>query len=465
MTRTLAVLAAGAGVFSMLQSLLGPVLPTIQQELGTSQNTATWVFTAYLLSASVFTPIVGRVGDMIGKTRTLVVVLITVAAGLLLAAVAPNIGVLIVARVVQGVGGAVFPLAFGIIRDEFPPGRMGSTIGVLSAVIAAGGGLGMVLAGPIVTGLGMRWLFWLPLVVVLVAALAAFRWVPESPVRTPGRINWLATVLLSTWLVTLLLAVSRGPAWGWGSFGVVGLFAVAVVALVTWVVVEFRSANPLIDMRMMRLPAVWTTNTVALLFGAAMFAVWAFIPQLVQTPVRAGYGFGASVTQAGLLMVPMLGAMFVSGILSGRMEPFFGYRAQLATGAALSAIASAALAFAHDLPWEVATGTGLFGLGIGLAFASMTNLIVRAVPATQTSVASGMNANIRTIGGSIGAGVMSSLVTAQVGLGGLPLESGYTMGFAMFAVISLAAVGAALLIPRTRRPGPQAAALAAVTPR
>lgn len=153
------VLAIGAGVFSLLQSLIAPVLPTIQQELHTSQNTATWVLTAYLLSASIFTPVLGRVGDMVGKRRTLVAVMTALAAGLLLAALTPTIEILILARAVQGAGGAVFPLAYGIIRDEFPRERVAGAISTLSAIIAAGGGLGVILAGPIVDTLGMRWLF------------------------------------------------------------------------------------------------------------------------------------------------------------------------------------------------------------------------------------------------------------------------------------------------------------------
>ncbi|WP_309244374.1 MFS transporter [Micromonospora parastrephiae] len=133
---TFTVLAAGAGFFAMLQSLITPVLPTIQQDLHTSQNTVTWVLTAYLLSASIFTPILGRVGDMVGKERMLVVSLAALALGCLLAAIAPNIGVLIVARVVQGIGGAVFPLSFGIIRDEFPAARVSGAVAAISAIVA-----------------------------------------------------------------------------------------------------------------------------------------------------------------------------------------------------------------------------------------------------------------------------------------------------------------------------------------
>ncbi|NNN30285.1 MFS transporter [Streptomyces sp. S3(2020)] len=447
---TFAVLATGAGVFAMLQSLIAPALPTVQHALHTSQSTATWVMTAYLLSASVFTPILGRVGDLIGKKRTLVAVLLVVLAGCLLAALAPNIGMLIVARVVQGVGGALFPLSFGIIRDEFAPSEVPGSISNLSAVIAAGGGVGIVAAGPIVSALDYRWLFWIPVAVVAITTLIALRYVPESPNRAEGKVSWLGAVLLSAWLVALLLPLSQAGKWGWGSARVIGLFAVAVALFVLWLLAEARSRSPLIDLRVMRLPAVWTTNTVALLFGAGMYALWSFLPAFVQTPSSAGYGFGASVTTSGLLMLPMLLAMFCSGILSGRLEPVLGAKSLLATGAALGALALGFLALWHAAQWQIAVVAGVFGLGIGLAFASMANLIVASVPPEQTGAATGMNANIRTIGGSIGAAITSVLVTGRLQPSGLPYGSGYTHGFTLLAVLCLAAALAALLVPVRR---------------
>ncbi|MBV2354876.1 MFS transporter [Streptomyces sp. J2-1] len=451
---TFAVLATGAGVFSMLQSLIAPALPTVQHALHTSQSTATWVMTAYLLSASVFTPILGRVGDLVGKKRTLVAVLLAVLAGCLVAALAPTIGVLIVARVVQGVGGALFPLSFGIIRDEFAASEVSGSISNLSAVIAAGGGVGMVAAGPIVSALDYHWLFWIPVAVVTMTVLIALRYVPESPKRAQGKVSWLGAGLLSAWLVALLLPLSQAGQWGWGSARVLGLFGAAVVLFVLWLVGEARSEHPLIDLRVMRLPSVWTTNAAALLFGAGMYAIWSFLPGYVQTPTSAGYGFGSSVTASGLLMLPMLLAMFLSGVLSGRLEPRFGAKALLTTGAALGALACAILTLWHDEQWQIGVVAGVFGLGIGLAFASMANLIVGSVTPEQTGAATGMNANIRTIGGSIGAALTSVLVTGRLQPSGLPHESGYTHGWALLTLLCLGAAGAALLVPVRRTTGP-----------
>jgi MFS family permease len=188
---TFAVLSLGVAAFALLQSLVIPVLTTVQHELHTTQATVTWVLTAYLLSASIMTPILGRVGDMTGKKRVFVATLIALAVGSLLAAVAPSIGVMIVARVIQGCGGGMLPVAFGIIRDEFPAGKVTGAVGVLASLTAVGAGLGIVLAGPIVDALDYHWLFWLPMILTIIAAVSAVLFVPESPVRTPARISWL----------------------------------------------------------------------------------------------------------------------------------------------------------------------------------------------------------------------------------------------------------------------------------
>src|SRR3954447_12291951 len=341
---TFVVLAAAAAAFSLMQSLVTPVLPTIQRDLHTSAGTVTWVLTAWLLAASVATPLMGRISDMIGKDRTLLIALAAIAVGCLVAALAPDVGVLIVARVLQGLGGAIFPVSFGIIRDEFPAHRVTSAVGIMAAVIATGSGLGIVLAGPIVGVLNWRWLFWIPMIVVTVVGVLAKFVVPASPVRSPGRVNWIAAVLLSGWLVALLLPLSKATTWGWGSARTLGLLGLAVVLLVAWFVAEVRSANPLIDMRMMRLPAVWTTNLVSLLFGAAMFGIFAFLPQLMQVPTASGYGFGASVTEAGLLMLPMMVMMAVFGSASGPLTRWISSKIQLVAGSALASLSAFSLA-------------------------------------------------------------------------------------------------------------------------
>ena len=298
---TLAVLMVAIASFTLLQSLIIPVLGLLETEFNTDQTTVTWALTAYLLSASICTPLLGRLGDIVGKKRILVLTLSALSLGSLVAALSDSVEWLILARVVQGAGGGVLPLSFGIIRDEFPRDKVNSGLSILASLAAAGFGIGIVAAGPIVELLSHHWLFWLPMIATGLAALAALTWVPESPVRAAGRIPVLPALLLSAWLVSLLLGLSQGNTWGWGSPPVVGLFAAAAVLAAGWVYVETRVPVPLIDMHMMRSRGIWTANVIAAFVGFGTFAVYGFLPQLLQTPpqpatasVRASPNPGAS---------------------------------------------------------------------------------------------------------------------------------------------------------------------------
>lgn len=465
---TFAVLALSAGSFATLQSLVVPVLPVIQTDLGTTTAGVTWTMTAWLISAAVATPLLGRVGDMVGKRRILVLALLAVALGSVVAAVAPSIGVLIGARIIQGLGGAMFPLAFGIIRDEFPAHRLPSAIGAIASIIAIGSGLGTVLAGPLADVLSWRGLFLVPAVFTVAGAVLALLFIPESPTRAVGGVNPWSAVLLSGWLVALLLPLSTGAQWGWGSPAVVGLFILSAVMLAGWILVELRSRTPLVDMRLMREPGVWSMNAAAVFVGASMFAVFAFFPRFVQTPVSTGYGLGASVAESGMLMLPMLVTMAVTGFLSGPLARWVGFRIQIVAAAALMALSAISLGMLHDSLVEVAAASGVFGIGLGLVYAAITSVVVQSVPATQTGVASGMNANLRTVGSAIGAALMTALVTGATASDGLPAESGYSEGFVVAGLLSAGALVVtvvAMVLMRAPRPAPAPAAELAPEPR
>ena len=201
-------------------------------------------------------------------------------------------------------------------------------------------------------------------------------------------------------------------------------------------------------MKMMRIPTVWTVNLVAFLFGMGMYSMFAFLPQFLQTPDDVtGYGFGASVTQSGLMLLPQTVATFVAGLCSGRLAARYGSKAVLAVGATLTSLGTVGLVLAHDHVWQVLVESTVLGLAFGLAFAAMSNLIVEAVPQSQTGVASGMNANIRTVGGALGGAVVASVVTANTRPDGFALESGYTNGFTVLVVTSALAALVAFAVP------------------
>jgi EmrB/QacA subfamily drug resistance transporter len=444
-------LSLGGLAFAVLQSLVAPALQTIGHTLKADTSDVSWIITAYLLSASVLTPILGRLGDMLGKRRVLIGVLIALAAGTLLAAVAPTLGVLIVARALQGAAGAILPLSIGIVRDELPRERVSVIVGLLSAIFGIGAGVGIVAAGPIVEHLSWHWLFWLPLVLVVIALLGAIFGMKESPVRTPGRLDVLGAGILSVGLVALLLAISKGEAWGWGAGKTIGLLALGVVALVAFVFVELRVKEPLVDMRLMRHRGVWATDTVSLLFGFAMFGTFLLVPTLLQLPAVTGYGFGKSVSQAGLYLLPTVLTMVVFGPLAGMLSRRYGPKLPMFLGAIAVVAAFALPTFAHAHLWEVVLSGILTGAGIGLAFASMANAIIESVPATQTGEATSVNTIARTIGSSIGTAVVAAVITSHTTAQGLPTDKAFTYGFAACALVAVLAVAAALALPSARR--------------
>jgi EmrB/QacA subfamily drug resistance transporter len=445
---TLAVLAVAAMSFALLQTMVAPALPDMQQALNVSTSSITWVLTIYLLTASIATPIFGRLGDIYGKEHMMLVVLVVFGLGCLMSALSHSFPLLVAGRAVQGAGGAVFPLAFGIIRDEFPAERVATGIGLISATFGIGGGAGLVLSGLIVDHLSYEWIFWLGLAAAAVAATATWLFVPESPIKTPARIDWIGAVFLSAGLSCLLLAISEGASWGWHSGRIVGLFAAAVAILALWIVLELRISEPLVDMNLMRLRGVWTTNLCGFLIGFSMFGSFILIPRFVQTPAMAGYGFSASVTAAGVFLLPTAVIMLVAGPAAGALGTRHGFRFPLLIGCLVASAAFVSLAAAHTHKWHIyVAGTGL-GLGIGFAFASMANLIVDAVPPSHTGVATGMNTIMRTIGGAMGGQIAASIVAGHIEVSGLPAESGYTAAFVLSAAMAFVAFLAGLAVPR-----------------
>jgi EmrB/QacA subfamily drug resistance transporter len=455
---TLTILIFAGISIALQQTMVVPALPALEREFDTTTAWATWLLTGFLLSASVATPLLGRLGDQYGKERLLLISLLVFFTGSVAAIFSPNIAVLIACRVLQGAGAAVFPLSFAIINDEFPPEKVGVAVGSVSAVFAVGGGLGLVLSGVIMDSLTWHWLFIVGAVAVGIAALLVHLFVPESPIKSPSRVDVAGASLLSIGLLALLLALTEGESWGWGSGRVGALFLVAAVALLSWGYVETRVPDPMVDMRMLARRPVFFANLTGLIAGFAMFGSFVLVPNFVQIPERlAGYGFGASATTTGLYLLPAAVAGFLMGPLAGVLGRRWGSKWPLSIGMALAAVALALLAEWHDEPWQVVTAMIVLGLGIPMTFAAMANIVVTAVRPTETGVASGMNTVMRTIGGVIGGQAGAAILTAKtIEEVGIPEESAFTDAF--WISVAAAVVGAAVALLITPRHGRAAAA-------
>ena len=460
---TLGILSLAGVAFALQQTMVIPALPTLQRELDTTTTWVTWVLTVFLLVASVATPILGKLGDQYGKKRLLVICLAIFLLGSIVAACAWNIWILIASRAIQGASGALFPLSFGIIRDEFPPEKVGVGIGLVSAVFGIGGGFGIVLSGLIVDNTSWRWIFIVGAIGIAASLVLVRRYVPESPIKTPSGVDFVGATLMSAGLVALLLALTEGEDWGWTSGRTLLLFAASAVFLVAWGWAELRVAEPMVDMRMLAQRQVLFTNITALVTGFAMFGSFVLVPNFVEMPHDLSrpvqrlvdYGFDATTTQAGLYLLPSSITLLFAGPLAGLLGRRWGSKWPLAIGLVLVAASAASLALLHDEPWQLLLAMAIIGVGIGFAFASMATLITEAVRPTETGVATGMNTVMRTVGGVVGGQVGAALLTAHTirGTGGVPSVVGFEIAFAISAVAALIGAAVAVFVtpPRLRR--------------
>jgi MFS family permease len=435
----------GVMAYSLSMAVVTPALPQIQDGLDTTPAGAAWALTAMTLSAAVATPVAGRLGDLYGPRRVLLTVLAIATAGTVLAALAGTVPVMLAGRVLSGIGGGVFPLAYTIIRDVVPPARTASAVGLMSSMLGLGGAVSWCLAGPIIDFLGWRWLLWVPFAGLVPGTVLAWWIVPRSTPRAAAKVDWWGAVLFAGWLVAALTALTEGMDWGWTSPGVLGLLALSLLTAVAWLWVENRVRAPLIDLRLMRVRGVWTANAASLLSGYALMAGGLLFPLLVQLPDDTGYGFGGTATQAALLQLPASVGMTVAGMTAGLLDRRVGSRTVLFGGALMTALGYAFVALQHAAMWQLYVGGLARGIGLGFAYAAVANLVVAAVPAGETGVATGINTLIRTVGASLGTQISAVVIVV------VPGEGGYGAGFGVSAAAMAAVLPLALLAPRRRR--------------
>jgi MFS family permease len=439
-------------VVAIISSLGAPLLPTISLHMHVPLSTAQWSLTATLLVGAVSAPIMGRMGDGPYRRQAMVAGLAAVTLGGGVAALASTLPVLVVGRGLQGVGLGLVPLTMAAARDHLPAPRVGPVIGLLSVCVAAGVGVGYPVSGLIADRLGLSAAFWFGAAVSAVALGAVVAVVPPSSSPDQGPLDIPGVLLLSAGLITLLLAVADGNSWGWTSPAVLGLLASAVVALGAWVVQQLHAHAPLVELRLLRHPAVLTGDGCAVVLGVAMYMYMSGVTEYVQAPSSMGYGFSASVVVAGLCLVPLSIASFAASRGLPWFHDHIAARALLPVGSLVVAVAGLFFALFHTSLWEAFAMMALLGVGIGLTSAAIPGLIVRAVPESETGSAMGFYQVVRYIGFSLGSALTASILAGHTPKGqNLPTESGYTMVLWIAVAICVAAAILAWSLP-TRGP-------------
>ena len=455
-----AVLALSGTVVALMQTLVVPLLPDFPRILGITADDASWLVTATLLASAVATPIVSRSADMYGKRKMMVVCLAIMVAGSVIAAVGGSFLWLVIGRTLQGFASALIPVGISIMRDELPKEKMGSAVALMSATLGIGSALGLPLAGVLYESLGWASIFWVSAAAGALLLVAVALVVPESKVRTPGRFDYAGALVLSAALAALLLAISKGGAWGWSSEPVLLLFLTAAILLAAWVPYELKVSQPMVDLRTSGRRPVLMTNVASLLIGFAMFANMLLTTQQLQLPTTTGYGFGLNVITAGLCMVPSGLAMVIFAPVSGRIIRVFGGKSALIAGAIVMIVGYVSRVFFYDSIAWVIIGSTVVSVGTAIAYAAMPTLIMGVVPITETASANGLNSLVRSIGTSTSSAAVAAVLTSvsmTVGAVQLPSFDAFKDVFWLAALASAASVVATVFIPKATAAHPASA--------
>ena len=393
------------------EAMLTPALPTIQKEFAINPNDVSWVLTIYLLVGTVSVALFGKLGDMYGKKKMFLIALGFYTLGVILNGFAPSFQWLLVTRGIQGFGMAIFPLAFSLVREEFPPKMVPQVQGMISAMF----GVGMVIALPlgawVTQNYGWRWTYHSAAPFAVLMFFLAWKVLRESRYINPGKVDWVGALLLTVTVVPALVAVTRAPNVGWSAQQTLVLFGIAVVGALLLVLWEKKAENPLIPIGIIsaRNPAIVNLGIMFAAFGISMMSqANAYIFQM-----KPPYGFGKTILESGLLMTPMALTMLIVAPIAGKIMPRAGTKPLAITGALT---ASASLGFLAKYVtsltlWQFVGVITLIGAGITLMNISLINVLVFSVPPRVMGIATGANSLFRNFGSTWGPAIAGTVMS------------------------------------------------------
>ncbi|MFD6858535.1 MFS transporter [Rhodococcus sp. NPDC060090] len=449
------VLAFTGIVGALTQTLVVPLIGQLPAMLDTTASNASWVITVTLLAGAVATPVIGRLGDTYGKRRMLLICTVPLILGAVVCALSSSLLPMLLGRGLQGLGVGLIPLGISLLRDALPPERLHSSIALMSASMGIGGALGLPIAAAVAENTSWRVLFWATAVLSAVVFVLLWNVVPDgSRKANPGRFDMVGAIGLGIALTSLLLAVSKGADWGWGSATTLELFALAAIVLVAWGWWELRRTDPLVDLRIAARPAVLLTNAASLVVGFGMYAQSLIIPQLLQLPTETGYGLGQSMLEMGLWMAPGGLMMMAVSPIAGRLSSARGPKVSLFVGCVIIAIAYGSSLLLMGSTWGLMIVVAICSTGVGFAYGAMPALIMAAVPQTETASANSVNSLMRAMGTSISAavvGLVLAQMSVQSGDYSIPTESGFQTGLLIGCGVAVIAAVITLTIPVAKR--------------
>jgi EmrB/QacA subfamily drug resistance transporter len=395
-------------IVSLDITILNVALPSIQRQFHASIAGAQWTIDAYTLVLASLLLLAGSTADRIGRRRIFQTGLVVFTLGSLLCSLAPSLGWLVAFRMLQAIGGSMLnPVALSIISNTFTDAKeRAKAIGAWSGVVGISIASGPIIGGTLVDGVGWRSVFWINIPIGIAAFILAKRYIPESKAPKARRLDPIGQLLIIGFLATLIYGIIEAPIKGWGAPLIIGCFIAAVACLIGTIFYELKRFEPLLELRFFR-SAPFTGASLVAVSAFMALGGFLFLNTLYLQDVR-----GFSALKAGLFLLPMAGAMFVLGPLSGALVAKRGPRLSLAIGGTSLALAAILFALwgAHLPNDRLFLGYALIGVGLGMMNAAITNTAVSGMPRSQSGVAAATTSTTRQVGQTLGVAVIGTIL-------------------------------------------------------
>lgn len=461
--KTLIILSLLATMVMYAETMLVPAIPDLIKDFHISYSTSSWILTTYLVAGAIMTPITGKLSDIYGKKRMLLVIMLVYAVGVSAGGFVTNIYEMLTVRVVQGMGMSMFPIAFGMIREQFPIRKLAIGQGIISSMFAAGAVIGLVAGGHLIQNFGWQATFFsiIPIVLTLIAVVQKFIHVGEvhpqwrvdgaGPAPRPKPnidIQGAATLAISvTAFLMALTFVENGDSVGTSTM--LGLVAIGAVYLVLFAVIERKSKSPLIDLKLLLNKNILPSNIMIMIVGLSMFMVFQTIPVLIRSPVPLG--FGEDPVMTANVQLPFALVLLIFGPTSGFIISKLGSTKPIIAGSIIGATGFAMLLTHHSTEFMISASLAVLSTGLSLINVGAMNVIMLATPKQNVGVSLGMSTLIRIIGASVGpamAGMfMQTHKTSVPGIAGaFPTPDSYNLIFLCATVISVCSIGLAVFL-------------------
>ena len=410
--RALVLLSVNVALIVYIDIMLTPALPTIVKEYGVTIAQASLLISLYTVFGVAVMPIAGKLGDIYGKKRVMVYLLIAYLAAATATSVLPNFNLILISRFVQGVGLGVFPLAFSLAREQFPRNVVPRAQGLISAVQVAGGALGLLGGAAVTSALGWQGNYHIAIPVIASLTVLTYFVVRESSSRKPGvRLDYLGAAWLSASFTAIVLGLSEGATWGWRSPPVLALLVGGPVILVPLAIYERRLAEPVLDLKLLRERNAMAANMLIIVYGLSIGIAFQTVVYAIELP--APVGFGLSIVEAGFYLLPLVIVLSPVAYAVGIVIPRYGVKPFLYVGSILGA-AGFLLLSTYSSPEEIAAYLAVFAVGQGLMTVSIQNLLVLSVEKEKMGLGTSLNTAFRYVGQSLGAPVAGAVLSTIV---------------------------------------------------